>query len=394
MEDNKDTLPRLHQVLPHMRDQLIALRHGATFEQARQRYRATVEELALLGIGRQTASRVGDQDAYWAPTADALLETMRLGFVERAPVPSARRYVESHRERAHTLTPLGHELAELAQRDVAAFCDKLAAAIFEAHSYFRAFIAKLQGAPIGCPEVTESDVDAVSSAGNGTDYWVEYVARRLRDLSTAGGKVNIVDIKETIVSVVQRRFGAGGESRPTRKALTQAMNDAFAVAAVRARGLLIGATDIDVLKSWGSQLRVLDQSRYVPGIDGFNLIWLAADVQDGSPVSIQRRDLRRFERRVAEAIVESYRSQAAAADTTLSAPYLPIYKVRADVAYKCGVTRALVDLVIERLSDGAIEGIPVQVRLHLGTTHQPASEPLYRRGGSRRYELTIHPQTK
>ena len=54
------------------------------------------------------------------------------------------------------------------------------------------------------------------------------------------------------------------------------------------------------------------------------------------------------------------------------------------------VTRALVDLVIERLSDGAIPDIPVPVLLHLGTTRQPVSEPLYRRGGNRRYELTIH----
>ena len=65
--------------------------------------------------------------------------------------------------------------------------------------------------------------------------------------------------------------------------------------------------------------------------------------------------------------------------------------MRADAAFRCHVTRALVDLVIERLSDGAIADIPVQVRLHLGTTRQPVSEPLYRRGGNRRYELTIHP---
>ena len=81
------------------------------------------------------------------------------------------------------------------------------------------------------------------------------------------------------------------------------------------------------------------------------------------------------------------------ADTSLSAPYLPIYKVRADVAFRCRVTRALVDLVIERLSNGTVADISAQVRLHLGTTHQPISEPLYRRGGERRYELTVHPRS-
>jgi hypothetical protein len=75
-------------------------------------------------------------------------------------------------------------------------------------------------------------------------------------------------------------------------------------------------------------------------------------------------------------------------------PYLPIFKVRADVAYQCRVTRALVDLVIERLSDGAFPNLSARVLLHLGTTRQPVSEPVYRRGGNRRYEMTIHPNSK
>jgi hypothetical protein len=393
MSDIKDTIPRLQQILPHMREQLVGLREGATFEAARQRYSATVEKLALQGAGRRTASRVGDKDAYWAPTAEVLLEAMRLGFVERTQVPSARRYVEAHREREYALTERGREVADLAQTDIAAFCDCLAAAVYVAHPYFRALIEKLQDTPIACPEVTEGEVETASREGKGTQYWAEYVAEKLSQQGRPGARVDPEAIKLTIVSIVRRRFGTGAESKPTGKALTQAINDAFAVAAVAAHGLPIGATDIDMLKSWGSQLRVLDQSRYVPGFAGFNLIWLAADVREGNPASIMRRDLRRYELQIAKTIIDSYRSQAQAADTTLSAPYLPIYKVRADVAFRCRVTRALVDLVIERLSDGKIADISEKVRLHLGTTQQPISEPLYRRGGDRRYELTVHPKS-
>lgn len=155
----------------------------------------------------------------------------------------------------------------------------------------------------------------------------------------------------------------------------------------------IGATDIDILKSWGSQLRVLDQSRYVPGFEGFNLIWMAADAQEGSPVSIRRRDLQRYEIEIAKRIVEAYQAQANAAETSLTTPYLPIFKIRADVTFQCHVTRALVDLVIQRLSEDEIAEIPFRVLLHLGTTRQPVSEPLYRRGGNRRHEMTIQPRT-
>ena len=136
MNDLKDTIPRLQQILPHMREQLVGLREGATFEEARQRYSATVEKLALQGVGRRTASRVGDRDAYWSPTAEVLFEAIRLGFVERQQVPSARRYVEAHRDRTYALSSLGRDVADLAQNDIALFCDRLAAAIYEHHPYF------------------------------------------------------------------------------------------------------------------------------------------------------------------------------------------------------------------------------------------------------------------
>ena len=189
------------------------------------------------------------------------------------------------------------------------------------------------------------------------------------------------------------RFGAGSEAKPPLKALAQAINDAFAISAFASHGLPIGATDIDILKSWGTQLRVLDQSRYVPEFEGFNAIWMAADVEKGNTVSIRRRDLQRYEMEIAHSIIGAYQAQTSAADTSLSTPYVPIFKVRADVAFRCHVTRALVDLVIERLSNDDIAQIPFRVLLHLGTTRQPVSEPLYRRGGNRRYEMTIHPKT-
>jgi hypothetical protein len=388
MAEVKDTIPRLQQIRPHMRDQLISLLDGATFEEARQRYSATVDRLARQEIGRRTASRVGDKDAYWAPTAEVLLEAMRLGFVERQQVPSARRYVEAHRDRTYALTAEGRDLANLAIHDFAAFCDRLAVAIYRAHPYFRALISKLQRAPIACPEVTEGEVDAASLEGRGTTYWAETIAEKLRP-QIADGNVDATAIKQTIVTTVRRRFGSDSETKPTTKALTQAINDAFAVAAFAAHGVAIGATEIDMLKSWGSQLRVLDQSRYVTGFEGFNLIWLAADIEGETNVSIARRDLAHYENDIAEAIIDAYRAHAETADTSLSAPYIPIFKVRADAAFSCRVTRALVDMVIERLSNGEMQQIKSRVLLHLGTTRQPSSEPLYRRGGSRRYEMTI-----
>ena len=370
-----------------MRDQLTGLRDGSTFEHARRRYARTVDRLASQGQGRRTASRVGDQDQYWSPTRDVLDEAMRLGFVERRQLPSSRRYVDAHRHREHALTRLGLQAAEEAEMDMAAFCDRLGVAVYGHHPYFRAFVDTLQAGPIGCPEVTEGEVEESRRNGKITDHWVEVAGQRIPRQTTTGD--DKARIREVIVAVVRRRFGKKPERLPTSKQMAEALNDAYIEAALRLRGLSIGATDLKAMKKWGSQLRLLDESRYVPHFTGQNLIWLAADVSDNGVVRMQRRTLANCERSVGEAVVAAYDFQAAEEDTSLRAPYLPIYRVRAQAAFECRVTRALVDLVIERLAGGSIPDVHAQAWLHLGTTPQPKSEPIYRRGGHRRYEITI-----
>ena len=383
-----NTIPRLQQLVPHMHEQMIGLRRGATFEDARLRYSATVDRLVAEGLGRRTISRVGDKDKYWSPTCEVLDEAMRLGFVERQPLPSARRYLDAHRDRSHILTSLGEQAAELAEKDLAAFCDKLSEAIYRAHRYFRQLLDILKSGPLTCPEVTEGEVEEARRAKKRTEYWIEYAAKRLTP-ETSNSAEETEFIHSTVTAVVRRRFGRNSGKKPTGKEMAEALNDGFAEAAIGQRGLRIGATDLKILKSWGSQLRLLDQSRYVPDFYGQNVIWLAADIQVGSNSLIKRRRLEDHAWRVAEAVVAAYSNQARTTDSKLSAPYLPIYTVRAEAAFRCEVTRALVDLVIERLSAGKLPEVGVQIWLHLGTSRQPASEPVYRRSGSRRYEMTL-----
>src|SRR5262249_29254021 len=123
--------------------QLLGLRGGATFEEARQRYISTVDRLVAEGLGRRTASRLNDRDAYWSPTRDVLEEAMRFGFVERQPLPSARKHIDPYRDREFRLTAAGEDVADLAEHQIARFYDRLAGAAVEAHPYMRRFISLL-----------------------------------------------------------------------------------------------------------------------------------------------------------------------------------------------------------------------------------------------------------
>ena len=390
--NTRDTIPRIQQIVPHMRDQLIGLRTGSTFEHARRLYAQTVDRLVSQGLGRRTASRVGDRDRYWSPTREVLDEAMRLGFVERQQLPSSRRYVDAHRDRKYNLTELGHQAAEEAETNVPAFCDRLASAVYDSHPYFRTFIDILRSTPLGCPEVSEGEVEQTRRAGLGTDHWVELAIKRIPCQTTTAR--DTARIRDTIVSVVRHRFGKTPERIPTSKQMAAALNDAYIEAAITIRGLPIGAIDLKIIKTWGSQLMLVDQSRYVPAFPGQNVIWLAADVNENGGIVLTRKTLESHESPLSAAVIAAYRDQASATKTSLKAPYLPIYRVRAQAAFDCLVTRALVDLVIERLARGSISEPNVQVWLHLGTTRQPDSEPVYRRGGNRRYEMTVQPRSE
>ena len=214
--NTRDTIPRIQQILPHMRDQLMGLRTGSTFEHARRRYAQTVDRLVSQGLGRRTASRVGDRDRYWSPTREVLDEAMRLGFVERQQLPSSRRYVDAHRDRMHNLTELGRQAAEEAETDVPAFCDRLASAVYGSHPYFRAFIDILRILPISCPEVSEGEVEQGRRAGLGTDHWVELASERISRQTTRSRDRAL--IRDAIVSVVRQRFGTTPERiRPANR---------------------------------------------------------------------------------------------------------------------------------------------------------------------------------
>ena len=292
----------------------------------------------------------------------------------------------------HNLTELGRQAAEEAETNVPAFCDRLASAVYDSHPYFRAFIDILRIMPIGCPEVSEGEVEQARRAGLGTSHWVELVTERIPHQTTT--TCDTERIRNAIVSVVRHRFGKTPERNPTSKQLAAALNDAYIEAAITIRGLPIGATDLKIMKTWGSQLMLIDQSRYVPTFPGQNVIWLAADVKENGGIVLTRKTLESHESPLADAVIAAYRDQARAAKTSLKAPYLPIFCVRAQAAFDCRVTRALVDLVIERLAKGSISEPNVQVWLHLGTTRQPDSEPVYRRGGNRRYEITVQPRSE
>jgi len=337
------------------------------------------------GRGRITASRegVGETERNWAPTRDCLAELMRWSAVKDSPLPSARTFVDRYRDHEYELTNLGEELAELARGGGAAFVDRVSQALIAAHPYVRALLLALEEAPIICPAVTEGDIER--GRADGTRGWGRWAADRI------GPTTSPEAVAREIEAHLRRRFGNPPTERPTNKELQEATNDAFTVAGFAARGLQLDATSIKTILRWGSELLISDQSRYVPAVPDCNVIWLGADLKRGDDGQLQplRRGLAEHGDRVARELTRAYQEQAARSDSLLASPYLPIHSVRAQAAYKTGVTRALADLVLGRLADGDYPELGITVLLHIGTSALPNSEPAFRHHRRRRLELTM-----
>lgn len=385
----KDTIPRLHQVVDHARDQLIGLEKGLnTFEECRVRYLETQRRLEREGRGRLTASRVADSERNWSPTRDCLQELMRWGAIATAALPSERKFLDRYREQRYELTESGRELAELAAASQAGFVDAVTAAIIEAHPYFRALLETLGGGVIACPVVSEGEVAEGRRQARKVSDWAAWGVERI-----AGEPP--IELVEREIKKALDRF-ARREERPSAKELAEALTDGFAVAGFAARGLIFDSATIKALLRWGSALLVYDQSRYVPGFPQTTVLWGCSDIttDESGRMVATRRGRAAWGETAARAIVAAYDTLAAEDSSHMQTPFIAVHRVRAHAAHAAGVTRALVNRVLADLVDGAFPEIPMQAAVYVGSTIRlPDSELAFRYRGGRRLVMQVTPIT-
>jgi hypothetical protein len=375
----RDSIPRLHRIVDHPADQLIGIAAGAnTFEDCRLRYGETSQRLQLEGRGRATASRVGESERYWAPTRDLLQELIRWGAIEPVSLPSSRKNLDAHRERSYELTEKGRRLAEMTSRR-GDFTTAVSEELIAAHPYFRRLLEALASGPVICPLPTEGDV---ARGRGGTTGWASWAAGLI------GAETQPEAIRALIHQHLNRRFASRpSTNRPTNKAIAETLTDALAVAGFAARGISVDGPTIKTLQRWGTELLIFDQSRYVPEYPSANVIWSACDFDQGpdEDMHVRRRGRERFGADVAEALVSAFRDLYDPANGIA----VPVHRIRAQAAFKTGVTRSLVDLVLADLIDGAYPQLGVSARAFIGSCELPNSEPAFRHRKRIRLEVQM-----
>lgn len=382
-----DTIPRLHRVVDHARDQLAGLDAGQdTFEACRQRYLHTQQRLQREGRGRATASRIGDAERNWAPTRDCLQELMRWGAVTPQPLPSERKFLDRYREHHYELTDRGRQMAEAARTNRAVFTDEVATCLIEAHPYLQRLLEALAVGRITLPLIGDGDIGRGRKQDRKLADWAAWGAERI------SGEVGRDDVERELRRALGRFRNRTEDHKPTDKELAEAMSDGFAVAGFAARGAPVDATSIRTFLRWGPDLLLYDFSRHVPGFPQTLVLWGCSDLSVGPDG--RRRAARRgnaeYGDRVATSLVASYHAQAADAQTSMATPFIAIHQARAQAAEQTGVTRALASRVLADLVDGAYAELSAAVAVFVGsTTTLPDSEPTFRYRGGRRMVMQV-----
>jgi len=369
---------------------LAAVAEGATLDGIRSL--VWEEARAMSRRVGPVAPQPDDGYVHWSTTKDALGECMKLGLIEKAVVPSKRVQVDAHRGRTYALTPAGARLVADIQARPTSFRQLIASILIDSHPYYAALLRYLGAAPIVLRTYTEEELRAHKAA---SPLWIDRVAEEVASHTEATMRLpKTADAVQQVAAGVReglrRRFADVDAPRP--KDVLDTVDDLVCSLTLRRLDLAIDAISFNVLMSWSRWLYLADESRYVLHLPG-RVTWAAADVKIDSPAAIGWRGVRQNGDRVASLLSQAYRDIATTqGHPTDSAPLLPIYSVRATVAFRAQVAVPVVDRVLAQVADGERD-VPYAVRLAVaGAATPPASEPPFVLGDRRYYLLSIYPK--
>jgi hypothetical protein len=393
--ETRDSIPRVPHIA-YFQDVLKGIAEGETFDDLRVRVRQVAAEIARRTGSRTPPSRVHDAYTYWNPTTDAIGELMRLGLVEHRPLPSKRESVDGYRQETYRLTTAGTDLVRESDGSESTFRRLITPRLLDRHPSFLLLCETLAREPLFIPEYTEEDLvtfrdrHASWSTALGED-----AASRMTETMNAAAvskEAVVAQVKEALA----KRFPE--DSDPTRESLLKTVKAGLVAAALDTRGVRMDATTFDILAKWGSQLFLLNESRYVHGVPGGRLIWLTAEITRGEAgIQVVRRGLSEYGDAVVAAVGAAYRELADAQAAKFGGhavryPHLEIFRVRALAAFRVRVNNPVVDKVIADVYEGT-RTAPYRVEPAVGNMRwSAASETPFRIGSKRYYVILVKPQ--
>ena len=363
-------IPRL-QELTFLSQSMLEVQSGGTFENVRQRLigHMTENRQKDAPTGNHAAFRLAvyNPTRYVDNTTAALGELMKLGFLEKAALPSSGTAAVAYQRRTFTPTAEGLAWANLMADDEPAVngsgFDVLLQALWRIHPQFNGYLRLLANGPIVIPTARWSEANPFGSSevspGEERIRYIDFLAARAARAVTAGvtgWPGNQHEIATAVREYLDERFKAA-ERRKTgtpyarNRDFVGACDEGLVSFAFRQAGLKLDYISLEILRRWTARLAVANFSYHVPGPPALRL-WATANLDldaDGQLRGVRRRSVSEYGDTVIDTLPEAI-EEARRLDP--DSTWVPIYRVRAAVAMKLGLNNASVDKALGQFVSG------------------------------------------
>lgn len=355
--------------------------HGKTFDSIRRGLIDMMSKRAVENTpsGNDARHQLAEDKpgAYVDNASGALAELMRLGLLEKAPLPTSPKAAEAYRKTQFLLTDDGVTWAEMLEEESnRAALDFLLVRLWSAHPQLATYIRLLaQKELFFVPMLGWSSAHPDGAGPEGRDSYVLALAElalrtiRSRDIGWAASREEILQAISAYSS--RREAFAARRGKPAYKRSRDFVRDcdeALTVLALRKSGVVVDYISLEIIRRWTQDLLVANFSYYVPTGDasGFRA-WSTADLRedDGVPT---------FDRRPPSpdrsALVENLLPKAfdIVRRQEGEGSFVAIWKVRAFVCSNLRVNDTVFDRALREFQERARHGeLPFQLALEVAT---------------------------
>jgi hypothetical protein len=291
---------------------------------------------------------------------EALTEAMRLGFVERAQLPSSKKAAAAYANLTFVATPSGREWATKQADDAPAAYTELLGRLWDLHPQFRGFLGLLQRGPVVIPSTSWREVHGRPiHAGHeeaARAQYVDFLAARCSRAIAAGGtgwQATEQQVRDALREYIDARVAfatrrARPHPYPRHGDFVSACEEAVVSFAFTAAGMPLDYISLEILRRWTRTLGVANFSYYVPDAPALRL-WATAEVEPPPTLRVQRRSAAQFRDAVLTALPDAYERARRRAQ---GASFVPVHLVRAGVCFRLGLNDGVFDSAVRDMLSG------------------------------------------
>lgn len=357
-------VPRLQEV-GFLEQAMRCCAAGGSYDDVRKRLIGWMEQRRegpassgrYMGVRRKPGVGGRKETRFMDNATDALAELMRLGLLERSPLPTTANALPTYRSKRFAVTEQGGAWVEQLGADPAEAMNRLLSGMWQVHPQLAAYYRLLAENKILIPTLNWTDLfpGGVEEFGEAErNRYIEALTKLIADAGEEedlGWRAEPTQIRAAANSVIKKRIEAS-KRRGTRfpylrpQDFVRDCHKGIVGFSFKTAGVQLDFTSHEVLRRWGRAFGVANFSYHIPGRAGLRC-WGTAELseRDGG-VEVRRRRVAEFGDRVIEELPRAYER---AREQRGTGGFVPVFVVRQDVCWQLELNGAVFDAALRHL---------------------------------------------